>query len=164
MWARLKPTKGMSMSQYSVETNLYRPEEFKDNCGFGLIAQTTGEQSHDLVQTSIQSLSCMTHRGGIAADGKTGDGCGLLIAMPKAFFRAEAKSCGFDLSEIFGVGTVFLNLDDSKADQARTALNNAIEGEGLSVAGWRKMPVNLKKKSLPSPSLKKNMLLWLPES
>ena len=131
------------MSQYSVETNLYRPEEFKDNCGFGLIAQTTGEQSHDLVQTSIQSLSCMTHRGGIAADGKTGDGCGLLIAMPKAFFRAEAKSCGFDLSEIFGVGTVFLNLDDSKADQARTALNNAIEGEGLSVAGWRKMPVNL---------------------
>ena len=50
-----------------------------------------GDASHDLVKTAIHSLSCMTHRGGIAADGKTGDGCGLLLAMPKAFFREEAK-------------------------------------------------------------------------
>ncbi len=50
-----------------------------------------GDASHDLVKTAIHSLSCMTHRGGIAADGKTGDGCGLLLAMPKQFFREEAK-------------------------------------------------------------------------
>ena len=69
---------------------LYQPHEFKDNCGFGLIAHMQGKQSHHLVETAIHSLSCMTHRGGIAADGKTGDGCGLLLAMPKS---AKAGSC-----------------------------------------------------------------------
>ncbi len=71
---------------------LYQPDEFKDNCGFGLIAHMQGDASHDLVKTAMHSLSCMTHRGGIAADGKTGDGCGLLLAMPKQFFREEAKN------------------------------------------------------------------------
>jgi glutamate synthase (NADPH/NADH) large chain len=71
---------------------LYQPDEFKDNCGFGLIAQMKGQPSHHLVQTAIHSLSCMTHRGGIAADGKTGDGCGLLLAMPKAFSVMKRKS------------------------------------------------------------------------
>ena len=66
----------MSSNQYSDQHNLYQPDVFKDNCGFGLIAHTHGEASHDLVQTAIHSLSCMTHRGGVAADGKTGDGCG----------------------------------------------------------------------------------------
>ena len=54
---------------------LYRPDEFRDNCGFGLIAHIEGEASHRLLQTAIESLTCMTHRGGIAADGRTGDGC-----------------------------------------------------------------------------------------
>ena len=49
---------------------LYQPDEFKDNCGFGLIAHMQGDASHDLVKTAMHSLSCMTHRGGIAADGK----------------------------------------------------------------------------------------------
>ncbi|MES5536431.1 hypothetical protein U2F21_17645, partial [Acinetobacter baumannii] len=81
---------------------LYQPDEFKDNCGFGLIAHMKGESSHHLVETAIHSLSCMTHRGGIAADGKTGDGCGLLLAMPKQFFRDEAKKLSdITLSEIF---------------------------------------------------------------
>ena len=71
---------------------LYRPEEFRDNCGFGLIAHIEGEASHRLLQTAIESLTCMTHRGGIAADGRTGDGCGLLLQMPDAFMRAEAKA------------------------------------------------------------------------
>ena len=62
---------------------LYTPGEFKDNCGFGLIAHMEGKASR-LVSTAIESLTCMTHRGGIAADGKTGDGCGLLLAAPKA--------------------------------------------------------------------------------
>ena len=65
---------------------LYTPGEFKDNCGFGLIAHMEGKASHRLVSTAIESLTCMTHRGGIAADGKTGDGCGLLLAAPKSFW------------------------------------------------------------------------------
>ena len=77
---------------------LYLPEEFRDNCGFGLIAHIEGDASHRLLQTAIESLTCMTHRGGIAADGRTGDGCGLLLQMPDAFMRAEAKAVfGVDL-------------------------------------------------------------------
>ena len=70
---------------------LYTPGEFRDNCGFGLIAHCEGEASHDLLMTSIQALTRMTHRGGIAADGKTGDGCGLLFQMPDAFMRRAAR-------------------------------------------------------------------------
>ena len=68
-----------------MSTGLYRLDEFKDNCGFGLIAHTKGQASHRILETAIESLTCMTHRGGIAADGKTGDGCGLLIQKPDRF-------------------------------------------------------------------------------
>lgn len=133
----------MSSNQYSDQHNLYQPDEFKDNCGFGLIAHTHGEASHDLVQTAIHSLSCMTHRGGVAADGKTGDGCGLLIATPKVFFKKIASDNGFTLNEIFAVGTVFVNLDKALAQQSQDTLSEAIEAQGLLVAGWRDVPVDL---------------------
>ena len=133
----------MSLNQYSDQHNLYQPDEFKDNCGFGLIAHTHGEASHDLVQTAIHSLSCMTHRGGVAADGKTGDGCGLLIATPKVFFKKIASDNGFTLNEIFAVGTVFVNLDKALAQQSQDTLSQAIEAQGLLVAGWRDVPVDL---------------------
>ena len=133
----------MSLNQYSDQHNLYQPDVFKDNCGFGLIAHTHGEASHDLVQTAIHSLSCMTHRGGVAADGKTGDGCGLLIATPKVFFKKIASDNGFTLNEIFAVGTVFVNLDKALAQQSQDTLSQAIEAQGLLVAGWRDVPVDL---------------------
>ncbi|MFT6193889.1 MAG: glutamate synthase (NADPH/NADH) large chain [Cognaticolwellia sp.] len=63
----------------------------KDNCSFGLIAYQHGQKSHKLVKTAIQALDQIQHRGGIAADGKTGDGCGLLMQKPDSFFRAAAK-------------------------------------------------------------------------
>ena len=133
----------MSLNQYSDQHNLYQPDVFKDNCGFGLIAHTHGEASHDLVQTAIHSLSCMTHRGGVAADGKTGDGCGLLIATPKVFFKKIASDNGFTLNEIFAVGTVFVNLDKALAQHSQDTLSEAIEAQGLLVAGWRDVPVDL---------------------
>ncbi|EJR8320720.1 hypothetical protein N1D01_005538, partial [Escherichia coli] len=74
-----------------MKAGLYRPDEFKDNCGFGLIAHMQGEPSHHLLNTAIEALTCMTHRGGINADGKTGDGCGLLIQKPDQFLRAIAQ-------------------------------------------------------------------------
>ncbi len=122
---------------------LYQPDEFKDNCGFGLIAHMKGESSHHLVETAIHSLSCMTHRGGIAADGKTGDGCGLLLAMPKQFFRDEAKKLSdITLSEIFAVGTVFLNTDPALAQHSKNILTKEIESDGLRVLAWRVVPTN----------------------
>lgn len=103
-----------------MSAGLFRPEEFRDNCGFGLIAHTSGDASHRLLQTAIESLTCMTHRGGIAADGKTGDGCGLLMQMPDQFIRTLARECfGAELSEHYGVGQIFLSTDPERAAKER---------------------------------------------
>ncbi len=126
-----------------MSTGLYNPAEFRDNCGFGLIAHMEGEASHHLLQTAIESLTCMTHRGGIAADGKTGDGCGLLLKMPTSFFAAEVKSLfNVDLGEHFAVGMVFLNPEQSKSEYGRQTMTRALEAEGLQVVGWRDVPVD----------------------
>lgn len=126
-----------------VQHRLYENGEFRDNCGFGLIAHMEGERSHKLLQTAIESLTCMTHRGGIAADGKTGDGCGLLLQMPTGFMRSVAQEAfGKKLGKKFAVGMVFLNPDEKKADAARLELEQQIEVQGLSVAGWRVVPTN----------------------
>ena len=122
---------------------LYHPDEFRDNCGFGLIAHMEGKASHNLLQTAIEALTCMTHRGAIAADGKTGDGCGLLIKMPETFFRAIAKETfGQDLASRFGVGMVFLSQDAARAAQAREVLEREVAGQGLTVVGWRVVPTD----------------------
>ena len=73
---------------------LYDPQMQKDNCGFGLIAHLEGEASHKLIKTAIKGLDRMQHRGGIAADGKTGDGCGLLIRKPIVFFNLLLAKTG----------------------------------------------------------------------
>ncbi|GAB3383101.1 glutamate synthase large subunit [Spongiibacter taiwanensis] len=126
-----------------MSTGLYRPEDVRDNCGFGLIAHMQGDASHALLQTAIESLTCMTHRGGIAADGKTGDGCGLLLKKPDGFLRAVAKEAfGGELSEIYGIGQIFLSRDDAKAAVAREEFEKVIKSNGLAVAGWREVPVD----------------------
>ena len=73
---------------------LYRESYEKDSCGFGLIASLDDQPSNWLVKTAISSLNRLTHRGAIAADGKTGDGCGLLLKKPDVFLRAIAKDAG----------------------------------------------------------------------
>ncbi|HAQ86211.1 MAG TPA: glutamate synthase large subunit, partial [Pseudomonas sp.] len=126
-----------------MRAGLFRPEEFKDNCGFGLIAHMQGEASHHLLQTAIQSLTCMTHRGGINADGKTGDGCGLLMQKPDAFLRAMAKQhFDADLPSLYAVGMIFLSQDACKAETARASLNEQIAAQGLTLVGWREVPVD----------------------
>lgn len=118
-------------------------DDFKDNCGFGLIASTKGTASHELLSAAIQSLRCMTHRGGIAADNKTGDGCGLLLAKPDDFFRKEAdRLFGAALPDVYAVGMVFLSKDSKKAQEARDHLEQQLVSEGLHAVGWREVPVN----------------------
>ncbi|WP_442514076.1 glutamate synthase large subunit [Pseudomonas promysalinigenes] len=126
-----------------MKTGLYHPEEFKDNCGFGLIAHMTGEPSHHLLQTAMQALTCMTHRGGINADGKTGDGCGLLMQKPDQFLRAVAQEhFSAELPRQYAVGMVFFNQDPVKAEAARTNMDREIVAAGLKLVGWRKVPID----------------------
>ena len=94
-------------------TKLYDGSFERENCGFGLIANIDGVQSHKVVRNGILGLSRMQHRGAILADGKTGDGCGLSLQMPESFFRAIATESGFTLAKIFGVGQIFLPHDEA---------------------------------------------------
>ncbi len=121
---------------------LYDPQLEKDNCGFGLIAHMEGEPSHKLVRTAISALDRMTHRGGIAADGKTGDGCGLLLQKPDSYMRLVAENESFNLSKQYAVGMIFLSQDSTKAQKSQEIINSELGKETLNVAGWRTVPTN----------------------
>ncbi|TMP78182.1 glutamate synthase large subunit [Pseudoalteromonas phenolica] len=119
---------------------LYDSKLEKDNCGFGLIAQINGQASHKLIRNAITGLDRMQHRGGIASDGKTGDGCGLLLQKPDSFFRAIASENGWHLGKNYAVGMLFLNTDETLASQARKVINEELEKETLTLVGWRVVP------------------------
>ena len=121
---------------------LYDKSLEKDNCGFGLIAHIEGEPSHKVVRTAIHGLARMQHRGAILADGKTGDGCGLLLQKPDRFFRIVAEEKGWRLAKNYAVGMLFLSTDEAKASAARAIVEEEIIRETLSVAGWREVPTN----------------------
>ena len=110
---------------------------FKDNCGFGLLANIYNVPSHQNVEDAITSLERMMHRGAIAADGKSGDGSGLLFGMPREFMKKVAKEHGVDLPKQFGVGMLFLQNDAQKEKIEEICANNDIR-----VLLFRKVPVN----------------------
>ncbi|WP_411833466.1 glutamate synthase large subunit [Pseudoxanthomonas mexicana] len=121
---------------------LYDPNDERDACGFGMIAQLDDQPSRALVDTAIAALSRMTHRGGVAADGLTGDGCGLLIRKPDAFLRALAAEAGIDPGARYAAGLVFLPRDPALAAQCRQTLQAELENAGTAVRGWRVPPTD----------------------
>src|SRR6202167_1695855 len=127
------------MSTHS-NRGLVREAYERDSCGFGFLASLDDKPSHWLVQTAIASLNRLTHRGAIATDGKTGDGCGMLLKKPEKFLRALARDAKIKLSPRFASGLVFLHQDAALADAARTELKTQLERESLVVAGWRVLP------------------------
>ncbi|WP_304165066.1 glutamate synthase large subunit [Lonsdalea britannica] len=121
---------------------LYDASQEKDNCGFGLIAHIEGEPSHKVVRTAIHALARMQHRGAILADGKTGDGCGLLLQKPDRFFRLVAEERGWRLAKNYSVGMMFLSQDEEIAKATRRIVEEELQNETLSVLGWREVPTN----------------------
>jgi glutamate synthase domain-containing protein 2/glutamate synthase domain-containing protein 1/glutamate synthase domain-containing protein 3 len=111
-----------------------------DACGTGFIAQLASPPSHDIVQYALNALERLTHRGGVDADGASGDGAGLLTSIPQAFFRARAAEQSIELPEHFGLGFAFFPTDTT--DAARRAVEAAADTERLRVLGWRRVPVN----------------------
>src|SRR5438094_3007726 len=111
-----------------------------DACGTGFIARLGGAPSYDIVQFALTALERLTHRGGVDADGASGDGAGLLTSLPKPFFRARAAEQGIELPENFGVGFAFLPASEAKT--AQSAIEIAADTERLRVLGWRRVPVN----------------------
>ena len=125
-----------------LDGTLYSPDFEQDSCGFGLIAQMDDQPSHTLVQNAIGSLACMTHRGAIAADGLSGDGCGLLFKKPEAFLEAIAHEAGITLAPLYAAGLLFLSREAALANSSRASLKSELETQGLAVAGFRVVPTD----------------------
>jgi glutamate synthase (NADPH) large chain len=121
---------------------LHHPDFERDSCGFGLVAQLDDQPAHEIVHDALDALRRLTHRGAVAPDGKTGDGCGLLLKLPEEFLRRAADKAGIELGDRFTAGMIFLSADAERAFVQRELLQNHLEAQGLAVAGWRKVPVN----------------------
>jgi glutamate synthase (ferredoxin) len=111
-----------------------------DACGVGFIAQLGGPSSHAVIERGLGALARLAHRGGVDADGRSGDGAGLLVGLPKAFFRKAARSAGIELPEEFAVGMVFLQRGQEV--QALDAIRTAVAKFDLSFLGWRTVPTD----------------------
>src|SRR5713101_6684435 len=111
-----------------------------DACGTGFIARLSGPPNHDIIDFALTALERLTHRGGVDADGASGDGAGLLTALPKTFFKAKAAEQGIDLPEQFGLGFAFFPSDAVTA--AKSAIEAAADQERLRILGWRRVPVD----------------------
>src|SRR5246127_1702349 len=111
-----------------------------DACGTGFIAQLSGPPNHEILQLSLQALERLSHRGGVDADGASGDGAGLLTTLPAQFFRARAAEENIVLDEAFGVGMLFA--PPTRVADARIAIEDSIGRSKLRLVGWRRVPVN----------------------
>ncbi len=121
---------------------LYNPELEKDSCGLALIATLSGQASHHIVDQALVALRRLEHRGAVGADEGTGDGAGILLQIPDAFFR---KTLSFDLPEpgSYAAGTAYLPTQGAEASELKAALVDMARDEGLNLLGWRELPLDL---------------------
>ena len=125
---------------HPAKQGMYDPRYEHDACGVGFVATLTGQPSHDLVEQGLTVLRNLEHRGATGSDPDTGDGAGLLLQVPDAFLR---ETVDFDLPEPGGyaVGIAFLPADESEAATAVSHIETLAAEGGLSVLGWREVPV-----------------------
>ena len=124
---------------------MYRPEFESDACGVGLVAATDGLASRRVVQSAIDALKAVWHRGAVDADGKTGDGAGLHIDLPLKFFDEAIQASGHKVADNrLAVGMIFLPRTDLGAQEAcRTIVESAIIEGGYTIYGWRQVPADV---------------------
>jgi glutamate synthase (ferredoxin) len=111
-----------------------------DACGVGFIAQLGGPASHAVVERGLGALARLAHRGGVDADGRSGDGAGLLVGIPRTFFRNTARAHEIELPDEFGVGMVFLQRGQESS--AAEAIQSAVSKFDLAFLGWRTVPTD----------------------
>ena len=120
---------------------LYHPKREHDACGLAFVAHLKGEKSHQIVEDGLKILKNLTHRGATGYDPLTGDGAGILIQIPDAFYRDEVAFTLPPLGE-YAAGLVFLPKDEKEAQLCRKVLEEAIRHCGLSVLGFRPVKTN----------------------
>ena len=137
----------MSIMTHGIpkKQGLYDPENEKDSCGVGFIAHIKGQRSHKIVHEAGIALEAMTHRGACGCEANTGDGAGIMTALPLGFLNRVAKSeLGVELPESgkFAAGLIFLPQNEQQRNQCKAIVEKYISAQGQQLIGWRSVPVD----------------------
>lgn len=134
----------MNGQQRQKNAGLYRPSFEHDNCGIGAIVNIKGQKSHDTVANALKIVEQLEHRAGKDAEGKTGDGVGILLQISHKFLSKVCKPFGIFLGSErdYGVGMFFFPQDELKRNQAKNIFEVIVEKEGMEFLGWREVPVH----------------------
>src|SRR5579862_7508166 len=122
------------------QQGLYDPSFEHDSCGVAFVARLDAEPSHEVLDRALDALERLEHRGAAGADPDTGDGAGVLLQLPDAFFRAELGDA-LPARGAYGVAVCFLPRDDARRHELERIMVEAVEGEGQRVVCWRDVPV-----------------------
>lgn len=125
-----------------VRPGLYRPEFEHDNCGIGAVVNIKGIRTHQTVENALRIVENLEHRAGKDAEGKTGDGVGIMLQIAHRFFRKTCLDLGIFLGEErdYGIGMFFFPQDVLKRNQAKKMFESIVKKEGLKFLGWRQVP------------------------
>lgn len=123
---------------------LYRPQFEHDNCGIGAVVNINGEKSRRVVEDALTIVEKLEHRAGKDAEGKTGDGVGILSQIPYEFFKSETEKIGLNIGAEgdFGVGMFFFPQSELKRNQAKKMFEIILKKQGMEFIGWREVPSN----------------------
>ena len=134
----------MGRDKEKIRKGLYSPRFEHDNCGIGAVVNIRGRKTHQTVEDALKIVENLEHRAGKDAEGKTGDGVGILLQISHRFFTGTCESLGIFLGEErdYGVGMFFFPQDELKRNQAKKILEVIAEKEGLPFLGWRQVPVH----------------------
>lgn len=141
----LKLDEQLRIQKYLEESGLYERSFEHDNCGVGFVASYKGESSHRIVSMGLKAVGCLTHRGAVDADMKTGDGAGVMFRIPKKLFAKYIEEMGHRRpdEDSIGVGMVFLPREDiDKQDICRSLIESALMKFNFKLYAWRYVPVN----------------------
>ena len=133
-----------AVRQEAAAKGLYRPDAEHDACGVGFVANIKGHVSHKIIEDALLILHNLDHRGAVGADPLCGDGAGILIQIPDAFYREEMAALGVKLPAPgdYGVGMIFLPREPASRQACEQELERMVKKEGQVVLGWRDVPVD----------------------
>ena len=126
------------------EKSLYRPEFEHDNCGIGAVVNIKGKKSHTTVENALKIVENLEHRAGKDAEGKTGDGVGILVQISHKFFQKVCKKENIAIGgeREYAVAMLFFPQNELKRNQAKKMFEIIVEKEGLKFLGWRQVPIH----------------------
>ena len=131
------------MYQDDMRQGLYDPSLEHDNCGIGAVVNIKGLKSHETVSNALKIVENLEHRAGKDAEGKTGDGVGILVQISHKFFEKTCSTLGFSIGKErdYGIGMFFMPQDELQRNRAKKMFEIIVEKEGLNFLGWREVPI-----------------------